>query len=86
MPLALLLLWGTQMSFAIERWRARAGKGITGWLQVIGEFEALCGLAAYAYENPDHPFAEIVTDEVCYDGEGLAHPAAALAARTAHPQ
>jgi hypothetical protein len=74
MPLALLLLWGTQMSFAIERWRARAGKGIAGWLQVIGEFEALCGLAAYAYENPDHPFAEIVTDEVCYDGEGLAHP------------
>ena len=33
-----------------------------------------CALATYAYENPDDPFAEIVTDAVCCDGEGLAHP------------
>ncbi len=73
-PFALLLLWGTQMAFAIERWRARSGRHIAAWLRVVGQFEALCALATYAYENPDDPFAEIATDAVCCEGEGLAHP------------
>jgi hypothetical protein len=75
MPFAYLLLWGTQMAHAIERWRAIAGPAIARWLEVVGQFEALCSLAAYAYENPADPFPEIVTDGgPCYDGEQLGHP------------
>jgi MutS domain V len=73
-PLAYLLMWGTQMAHAIEAWRALAGPAIGRWLAVVGQFEALCSLAAYAYENPDDPFPEIVTGEVCYEGEELGHP------------
>jgi hypothetical protein len=73
-PFAYLLLWGTQMAHAIERWRAVSGKAIGRWLAIVGQFEALCALACYAWENPDDPFPEIVEDGVCYDGEGLAHP------------
>ncbi len=75
MPLAYLLMWGTQMAHAIESWRAVAGPAIARWLAVVGQFEALCSLAAYAYENPDDPFPEIVTEgPVCYDGEQMGHP------------
>jgi hypothetical protein len=75
MPLAYLLLWGTQMAHAIERWRAAAGPAIGRWLNVVGQFEALSALAAYSYENPDDPFPEIATDgPPCYDGEQLGHP------------
>lgn len=74
MPFAYLLLWGTQMAHAIESWRAIAGPAIARWLHVVGQFEALCALAAYAYENPDDPFPEIVTGTPCYDGEQLGHP------------
>jgi hypothetical protein len=75
MPFAYLLLWGTQMAHAIERWRAIAGPAIARWLDVVGQFEALCSLAAYAYENPADPFPEIVTEGgPCYDGEQLGHP------------
>jgi hypothetical protein len=75
MPVAYLLLWGTQMAHAIESWRAIAGPVIARWLAVVGQFEALCSLAAYAYENPDDPFPEIVTaGGPCYDGEQLGHP------------
>jgi hypothetical protein len=73
-PFAYLLMWGTQMAYAIESWRAKAGHAIASWLAIVGQFEALCALAAYAYENPEDPFPEIVTDAVCYDGEGLGHP------------
>jgi hypothetical protein len=75
MPLAYLLLWGTQMAHAIERWRGVAGPAIARWLHVVGQFEALCALAGYAYENPDDPFPEIMADVgPCYDGEQLGHP------------
>jgi hypothetical protein len=75
MPLAYLLLWGTQMAHAIERWRAVAGPAIGRWLAVVGQFEALCALAAYAYENPDDPFPDIAAEgPPCYHGEQLGHP------------
>jgi DNA mismatch repair ATPase MutS len=74
-PFALLLMWGTQMAHAIESWRAIAGPAIARWLAVVGQFEALCALAAYGYENPDDPFPEIVASGApCYDGEQLGHP------------
>jgi DNA mismatch repair ATPase MutS len=75
LPLAYLLMWGTQMAHAIESWRAVAGPAIARWLAVVGEFEALCSLASYAYENPGDPFPEIVAEgTVCYDGEQMGHP------------
>ena len=60
-PFAFLLHWGTLMAYAVERWRAHSGPAIASWLAAVGQFEALCALAAYAFENPDDPFPEIVT-------------------------
>ncbi len=73
MPLAALMLWSTQVSFAVEGWRRRCGASLGGWLDAIGEFEALCALAGYAYEHPEDPFPEIV-DDPCFDGTSLRHP------------
>jgi hypothetical protein len=73
-PIALLLLWGTQIAYAIERWRAESGRAIGQWLSAVGEFEALCALAAYSYENPDDPFPEVVSDGPLYDACELSHP------------
>jgi hypothetical protein len=73
-PIAALLLWGSQVAFAIERWRLRYGPGLPAWLDALGEFEALCSLAGYAYEHPDDPMPEIVEDETRFEGEALAHP------------
>jgi len=74
MPVAYLLLWGTQCAYAFEEWRAVSGKAVASWLQVVGQFEALCSLASYSYENPADPFAEIADAGPCYEGESLAHP------------
>lgn len=41
-PLAPLLLWGTQMAFAIEAWRAASGAGVPRWLAAVGR----CGNSA----------------------------------------
>lgn len=68
------LMWATQFTFAIEAWRAEHGQHITGWIEAVGELEALCSLAAYAYEHPDDPFPEIVESGTCLKGENMRHP------------
>jgi hypothetical protein len=73
-PFAILLLWTTQHALALEAWRLVSGPAIARWLAAVGEFEALCALAGYAYENPDDPFPELVTPGPRFEGEGLGHP------------
>jgi hypothetical protein len=69
-----LLLWTTQLAFAIEAWRATVGPAIARWLDAVGELEALCALASYGYENPQDRFPEIVPEGPLFAGEGLGHP------------
>jgi hypothetical protein len=73
-PVWIVLLWTTQFAFAIEQWRSHTGPHLADWLRVIGEFEALCALAGYAYEHPEDPFPEIVDGGARFQADALAHP------------
>ena len=61
-PVAAVLLWVTQFAMAIEAWRRANGPRIGEWTAAIGEFEALCSLACFAYERPSATFAELVSE------------------------
>ena len=69
-----LVLWKAHCAFALEDWRTLRGKDIAGWLDAVGEVEALNALAMYAYENPDDPFPDIVEGAARFEGEQLGHP------------
>jgi hypothetical protein len=71
---SLVLLVGTQLGMAIERWRSAHAKSLRIWMQAWAEFEALNALAAYAYENPDNTFPEFAWDEACFEAQSLGHP------------
>lgn len=73
-PLAAMLMWSTQLSVAIEKWRQRSGGSIRAWIVAAGEFEALCALAGYRHEHPEDVFPELRDTGPLYDGEGLGHP------------
>ena len=73
-PIGALLLWTTQLAFAIERWRAACGPALARWIAALGEIEALAALAAIAYENPDHAFPEIEAEGDVFEAEALGHP------------
>ena len=68
------LLYTTQVTFALEAWRADSGPRVRSWLDAVGEFEALNSLAGYAYERPGDPFPEIIAGEACFEAKGLGHP------------
>jgi DNA mismatch repair ATPase MutS len=71
---ALLLLAGTQLCMAIEKWRTRHGAALRVWLSTWAEFEALNALAAYAYENPDNSLPEFDDGPARFEARGLGHP------------
>ena len=75
-PVSYLLLWGTQFAHAIEAWRAVSGPAVPRWLAAVGEFEALCALAGYAWENPEDPFPDVVAVDhgPRFEAEALGHP------------
>jgi hypothetical protein len=69
-----LMLWTEQLAFAIEAWRHTSGTALRRWLDAVGEMEALCALAGYAWEHPADPFPEFEQGAACFDGEDLSHP------------
>jgi hypothetical protein len=77
-PIAAVWLWGTQLAMSIDAWRGAEGPAIGDWLKAVGEFEALCAIAAYAAENPHDPFPELVPGQVCFNAEDLGHPLIAV--------
>jgi DNA mismatch repair ATPase MutS len=75
-PLDIFTFWSAQLVFAAERWQREFGPAIRGWLDAVGELEALTALSCYAYEHPEDVFPEFGEGGkgALFDAEGLAHP------------
>jgi hypothetical protein len=72
------VFYTAQLTMAAERWRAKFGPAIRGWLKAVGEFEALGALAGYAYEHPADVMPELTDTKPLLEAEGLAHPLLAV--------
>jgi hypothetical protein len=73
-PLDLVTFWSAQLVFVAERWQQNYGPAIRGWMDAVGELEALTSLSAFAYEHPRHMFPEFAGAAPLFDAQGLAHP------------
>jgi MutS domain V len=61
-------------ALAVEAWRARHGASVGAWLASLGQLEALCSLAGYAWEHADDVYPALEEGETCFEAEGLGHP------------
>jgi DNA mismatch repair ATPase MutS len=66
-------MWDAHCAFALSRWRARAGKRLRGWLEAIGEVEALASLGAFTFEHPDFAWPEPAAQPML-EASALGHP------------
>jgi hypothetical protein len=73
-PVGAVVLWTTQLAFAVEGWRAAWGPALGSWIDTVGEAEALSCLAGFRYENPEHCFPELVEGEARFEGRAMGHP------------
>lgn len=69
-----LLMFNIHMLIAVEEWRLKYRNLIPGWFAVLAEFDALSGLAAFSFNNPDYVFPEAQTENYQLIAEKLGHP------------
>ena len=77
-PIQALTLWDFHVFFALDAWRRRVGSRVRGWMEALGDLDALSAFAQIKRDNPSWCFPEL--QEV---GEG--EPAGLTAKALAHP-
>jgi len=70
----IFLLWDIWLGWLIDRWRARSGPRVQGWLDTLAELEALASLGTFAYEHADYAWPELVDEGPRFEAEQLGHP------------
>ncbi|MFO7892418.1 MAG: hypothetical protein R6U63_01680 [Longimicrobiales bacterium] len=70
---AIPTLWDFHVLWALERWKARAGRHVRKWAEDVARMDALCALAGPAHDEPGWSFPEMVDGERI-EAKGLAHP------------
>jgi hypothetical protein len=84
MPLQLLLLWDFHMVWLLESWQRAVGGRVRGWLEALGEAEALAALAGLRGDNPDWTFPVVAKGEDRFAARALGHPLIAADRRVAN--
>jgi DNA mismatch repair ATPase MutS len=71
----MLLLWDFHVLRGLEKWKERSGTLARGWINALGNVEALSALAGLAHDNPDWVFPDIRPDTPAgIEAAGLGHP------------
>ena len=77
LPVQTLTGWDLHVWWGLERWRARHGRQVRGWLEAIGRVEALSALASIAHDHPGWAFPTLVdtpsADALRLDAVALGH-------------
>lgn len=73
-PVSVLLFWASQLAWAIDRWRLRAGPHVAGWFAVLGEIEAVVALATFADEHPEAVYPDVTPGAPRLAAQALTHP------------
>ncbi|UWG96378.1 DNA mismatch repair protein [Dehalobacter sp. DCM] len=74
--LNVLFLLDYEYMFALEKWKAESGNGITNWLETIAECEALASLAVLPYDHPEWamPIVSRGMPSPVFAAEAMGHP------------
>lgn len=74
-PVEVATLWSFHVLWLLERWQRRYGGQVRGWLEALGEGEALITLATLHFDHPAWAFPTLHDAGVpTLVAHGLAHP------------
>ena len=69
-----LLFWELRQVIRIEQWKEAHSSDLTRWLKTIGEIDAYCSLATFAYNHPNYIYPEITSNAFQMEADSLGHP------------
>lgn len=67
--------WELWQTMRIERWKEQYSSSLLGWLEAVGEMDAYCSLATFAYNHPDYIYPSLsVSSSFCLEAKSMGHP------------
>ena len=69
-----LFFWELRQFMKVEAWKEKHASELSSWLKAIGEMDAYCSLATFAYNHPDYIFPEITPTAFAMQAEAMGHP------------
>ncbi len=73
-PLNILFFWDVQQMLQLTKWQKDYAGKLSGWLRILGEIEAISGIASLACNHPEWAFAELDTHHGSFESVALGHP------------
>lgn len=58
----------------IERWKESYARHAMDWLSAVGELDALCSLATFAYNHPSYVWPQLTERPFHFEARGMGHP------------
>ena len=68
------LFWELRQIMRIEAWKEKHASELPSWLKAIGEMDAYCSLATFAYNHPEYIYPQITSTPFSMEAEALGHP------------
>ena len=68
------LFWEVRQVMRIEQWKERHAASLPTWLDAIGEMDALCSLATFAYNHPDYTWPVPTEQPFTFCADRMGHP------------
>ncbi len=69
-----LIFWELRQVMRIEKWKEIHASDLPRWIETIGEIDAYCSLATFAYNHPDYIYPTIAAQPFHLQAEALGHP------------
>lgn len=69
-----LIFWELRQVMRIEEWKERHAGNLTRWIEAIGEIDAYCSLATFAYNHPEYTYPEISSQPFQLQAKAMGHP------------
>lgn len=69
-----LFLIDVHLINGINKWKQQNADKLGEWIDTVSQFEALNGLAGFAYANPGYAVPNVSTDGLSLKSNGLGHP------------
>ena len=69
-----LIFWELRQVMRIEQWKEIHAGNLPRWIETIGEIDAYCSLATFAYNHPGYIYPEISSQSFHLQAKALGHP------------
>lgn len=69
-----LIFWELRQVMRIEQWKEAHAANLPRWIETIGEIDAYCSLATFAYNHPEYIYPKICSHSFHLQAKALGHP------------